>query len=156
MPATRTVASVVEGHGDVKALPVLARRVAEAVGVFDLTIPQPHRCPRNEMIALGPSAGPDLVRVMRFQAARAGRAGVLLVVVDADDDEPAAVASVIVEVAAALPCPTIAVPATREYEAWFLAALESLQSHPLIRDDAEWAGDPRSLETPRVASPSAW
>lgn len=69
MAAAPAVACVVEGHGDVKALPILVRRLAAAAGVFDLSILQPHRCPRGRLIAPGPAAGPDLRRVMRLQAA---------------------------------------------------------------------------------------
>lgn len=145
MVAERAVACVVEGHGDVKAMPILVRVLAEKAGVFDLSVLQPHRCPRTRLIAHGPVAGPDLNRVMRLQAGRVGNSGALLVVVDADDDDPSDIAPIIQEVAADLACATIPVVATREYEAWFLAAL---QSHPLIHDGATWPGDP---EKPRDA-----
>lgn len=144
----RTVACVVEGHGDVQALPLLVRRVAQEAEVFDLTILHPHRVPRNRLVAPGPSVGPDLERAMRLQGARAGASGLLIVMVDADDDDPEDVTALVEQTAPDLPCARIAVAVTRDYEAWFLAALPSLDGHPLIRNAAAWEGDP---EAPRDA-----
>ena len=44
------IASVVEGYGEVAALPLLVRRVAlEVFNVAALEISKPHRVPRNQM-----------------------------------------------------------------------------------------------------------
>jgi hypothetical protein len=37
-----TIASIVEGHGEVKALPILIRRILNEVGIYP-QVPEPHR-----------------------------------------------------------------------------------------------------------------
>lgn len=145
---SRSVGCVVEGHGDVPAARQLVTRLAAEEGFYELLIFPPHRVPRNQLVAPGPLTGRDLGRVLDLQAGRVGQEGLVVVLVDADDDDPATVKSVIREAGMQHDCWILPVVATREYEAWFLAALESLRSHPAVRDDASYAGDP---EMPRGA-----
>ena len=45
------ISSVVEGHGETYALPILIRRIAgEMFGAWDVRIPTPHRVPRGRMV----------------------------------------------------------------------------------------------------------
>lgn len=49
-----TIASVVEGHGEVRALPVLLRRMAAAIAPESfLRLPQPHRVPKSKLVKSG-------------------------------------------------------------------------------------------------------
>lgn len=84
MTESVTIASVVEGHGDVAALPILVRRVAnECYDCYDVLIPKPHRVPRNQMVK-----GDFLRRAVAMQSVRVAQRGGVLVVADADDDCP--------------------------------------------------------------------
>lgn len=144
----RNVACIVEGHADVPAIRNVLWRIAEAVGVFEISILQPHRVPRNQLIAQGPQKGRELERVLALQARRVGENGVVVVLVDADDDDPECVRDIISDVGREHDCWVLPVAATREFEAWFLAALPSLRTHSAVSDDAEYTGEP---EQPRDA-----
>jgi hypothetical protein len=75
------VACIVEGDGEVRALPALVRRVAHDHGVYQVDVPPPFRLARGEFrdpIEFG--------RAVELQARRAGDVGGVLAVMDADDD----------------------------------------------------------------------
>lgn len=144
----RNVGCIVEGHGDVPAARHLLRRISAADEHYDLLILQPHRVPRNQLVKPGPEEGQDLDRVLALQAARVGSDGLVVVLVDSDDDDPTAVKSVIRSAGMRHDCWILPVAATREYEAWFLAGIESLRTHTAVRDDATYVRDP---EGPRDA-----
>lgn len=126
---------IVEGHGEVEALPVLLRRLRDEANAL-VEIERPIRRPRNQLA----------VEVARRQPA----CEAILVVFDGDRDCPAELGPKVqgwaTAAAGRLPCEVV-LP-HREYEAWFLAAIESLRSHALIRPDATPLADP---EQPRGA-----
>lgn len=138
-----TLASVVEGHGEVQALPVLVRRLADRFrpGVA-VDAPTPFRLPRGKFRVVG-----ELERAVAVAARKVIAGGGVLILVDADDDCP-------VEFAAELRSrcepaagggPAAFVVAQREFEAWFLASLPSLSSHPDVSPSARHAGDCESV-----------
>jgi hypothetical protein len=116
------VVCIVEGHGEVEALPVVVRRVAQELGVF-VRVPQAIRQPKSKLLR-----DDDLRRAVQLAAKRAGPSDAILVLLDADDDCPAALAPrMLATVRAERPDRRIAIVlATREFEAWFLAAADSL------------------------------
>jgi hypothetical protein len=59
--------AVVTGHGEVEAVPVLLRRLAEQHGVHDLMVPRPFRVPEGKLKKPEELAteGPDLLRRAR-------------------------------------------------------------------------------------------
>lgn len=139
-----TVCCVVEGHGEVAALPILVRRIAAELFQVGVVVPPPHRLSRGKILKTD-----ELRRTVRFQADRAGEHGGVLVLTDADDDRPDELAhrvGVMIDSGAA-PRTEIVI-AVREYEAWFLAAVASLRSHASMDDAATFDGDP---ESPRDA-----
>ena len=107
---------VVEGHGEVRALPVLLRRLSDASGVHDLEFSRPIRRKRSELVNEEP-----LRRTIRLALLREECAGILILF-DADDDPPCElgprVQSWASAEAAAVPCAVVM--AMREYEAWLL------------------------------------
>ncbi|GMU60998.1 MAG: hypothetical protein AMXMBFR34_27610 [Myxococcaceae bacterium] len=112
---------IVEGQGEEAALPVLLRRVAADEGL-ELTIAgRPWREPRARILAAD-----TLDRVLKVAR---GRADAGLVVFDADDDCAVELAARVHALAAQLSAgfPLAVAVAVREYEAWFLAAAESLR-----------------------------
>lgn len=145
---TPLITSIVEGHGEVEGFAVLLRRIAlERCGVV-VDAAKPHRVPRDKLI----HRPAELARAVELQTGRvhASGTGGLVVLVDADDDSPDRLSSLLEAGAApsAGSVPTVAVVAVREYEAWFLAGVESLRAHRAVLDDAEFVGDP---EAPRDA-----
>jgi hypothetical protein len=120
-----TISCVVEGHGEVRALPVLLRRLVPHFFPGNIAeIPPPHRQHRSRLMREG-----ELERAVELAAMRVrGRPGGVLVLLDADDDCPAKSGpSLQARASAAVPdVPTEVVLANREYEAWFLAAASSL------------------------------
>jgi Domain of unknown function (DUF4276) len=118
-----TIASVVEGDGEVRALPKLLQRIAADLGIVSLRTPQPHRRPRGSLIRDG-----GIETAVDAAAVRVIGLGGVLVLLDADDDCPADLAPRLLQRArAARQDKRIAVVlANREFEAWFLAAAPSL------------------------------
>lgn len=131
------VAAIVEGHGEVKAAPVLIRRIAAEVYQAPVEVLPPHRLPRAKICMSA-----EIDRALRLQVARVGVSGGVLVLFDSDDDDPDQVVRD-VEATTAPHHDRVAVAvAVKEYEAWFLAALPSLLGHRSVRDDAVYPHDP--------------
>lgn len=115
---------IVEGHGDVLAVPVLLRRlVADIRPDVDLDIPKPLRVGRHKLVKPG-----ELERSIEFGARKIGRPGAILVLVDADDDCPATLGPDLLSRArrARSDVDVAVVLAKHEFEAWFRAAFASL------------------------------
>lgn len=139
-----TIAPIVEGDGEVQAVPVLLRRICmELLGVYDVTIRKPWRLPRGKM-----TKAQEMLKVIDVISHGIGDGGGIIVILDQDDD------ACVVELAeslvgeASISCPVEVVVACREYEAWFLAAIESLRPHKSVKPTASYAGNP---ELPRDA-----
>ena len=140
MPA---IASIVEGHGVVESVPLLVRRVARIVAPdIPLHVPRPIRVRRDEIVKTQ-----ELERAIELAARQAGLGGAIFVLLDADDDCPAELA------------PTLLARATQarkdfviglalakfEYEAWFLAAAESLRGHRNLALDLSCPPNPEDV-----------
>ena len=128
---------IVEGYGEVQALPVLLRRLRNEAGAWEVEIESPIRRHRDELVS-----EPGVKKAVEI--ARRQRPEAILIVFDGDDDCPAELGCRVRGWARAaagkLPCEVV-LP-HREYEAWFLAAIESLTTHKLIRTDAVSCPDP--------------
>ena len=113
----------VEGDGEVQAVPVLLRRLRDESKAFDVDVGKPILRKRSEFIQDGP-----LRKAIRLALLR-DRCDAILILFDADDACPAELAPVIQGWAQneAGAIPVAVVIACREYEAWFLASMESLR-----------------------------
>lgn len=140
---SRRIAAVVEGHGEVKAVPILLRRIAEDLGVYDCEIRTPHRIGRDHM------TGAKMVSAVRIQRAVVGEDGLVIVLYDSDDDEPEATIEATITALRSASCDAAVFVAVREFESWLLADIESLRGSDSIRDDASFDDDP---ERPRDAA----
>lgn len=130
------IATIVEGHGEVRALPVLIRKIAaEEFGRWDVDLPQPHRLKRTQMTLRA-----ELHRAALVQRERVVSRGGVLVVADADDDCPVTLADQLRD--AVRPVPIEIAIAAREFESWFLTSIDSLRGHPSVRDDATFPDEP--------------
>ncbi|MEU8196609.1 DUF4276 family protein [Microbispora amethystogenes] len=137
-----TIASVVEGEGEVSALPVLLRRIAGTLSLWNVRIPPPRRVPRTKLVA--PGGVEDAVLQASYQVTGAG--GILLLI-DSDDDCPATLGPALLDRArrARGDKEISVVLAHREFEAWFLAAAPSLAGHRGLADPLEPPPDPEAI-----------
>lgn len=142
------IACIVEGDGEVAALPILLRRLAKWCGSqCHPEVQKPIRVRRDRFL----NREDEFRRHLLLAAAKCGNDGWILVLLDADDNCPATLGAGILQRAqSCVPHRSVSVVLTnREYEAWFIAAAASLQGqrgfavHP-----SERIPDP---ETPRDA-----
>jgi hypothetical protein len=131
---------IVEGDAEVLALPVLLRRFIGVASAYSLGISRPIRRSRTQL------AREDGVREAVRLARLEPNCAAILIVFDGDDDCPKDLAPRVQawgrEEATPLPC--YVVMANREYEAWFLATIESLRGTRGIRHDATSHAAPES------------
>jgi hypothetical protein len=127
----KKIQALVEGHGEVQALPVLLRRLRDAGGAFDLDFYPPIRTGRAQLVSEATLR--ELVR----RALSLRPCNGLLILFDGDDDCPKDLVSQIQAwaraEAGAVPCEVVI--AQREYEAWLFSVL----------DPAQWPRDPESV-----------
>jgi Domain of unknown function (DUF4276) len=138
-----TIQPIVEGHGDVEAVPALLRRLVAEASYPDITILKPIRAKRAELVT---AASLD----RWIQLARTRNPQAILILFDGDDDCPAELAPVVKQfaTASAAPIPCEVVVAQREYESWFLGSMESLRGFGGISEQAQSHAEP---ERPRDA-----
>jgi hypothetical protein len=130
-----TIAPIIEGRGEADAVSVLIRRIGhELLAGTYIEVAQPYRLDSGKM------RKPDeLGRAILHQAARVTGGGGILVLRDGDDKDvtcPVTLASWLKQGQDNTPVALEIVIAWKEYEAWILAAIESLRGHKYVRDDA--------------------
>lgn len=127
------IACIVEGDGEDEALPVLVRRlVTEVDPTLYVRVSLPVSWSRGRLVKQQ-----LLASAVSLAAQRATASSAILIVLDADDDCPKDLGADMLAWAQSAwsDVPIGVVIANREYEAWFLAAAESLRGHRGLRDD---------------------
>jgi hypothetical protein len=129
---------IVEGHGEVQAVPVLLRKLAALMAIAYVDIGRPIRRTRAELVAKDRLA--QAIELARLQPRCSG----IFVLFDADDDCPKTLAPPIQKWAGELArgIPAAVVMADREFESWFLHSLPSL---PRLRDSSPCSSDPERI-----------
>lgn len=138
-----TIVAIVEGPGEVDAIPILIRRIAAtAVPGAVPRVARPIRVKRDRFLKEN-----ELERYVDLAARQAGSDGRILVILDADDDCPPQLASGILRRATTARSDRRiqVVLARREYEAWFLAAADSIAGHRGLSTDTTTPADPESV-----------
>lgn len=135
------IAPIVEGPGDVAAVPVLVRRAATHVAPgAAVNVLRPHRRPRSALARPG-----ELERYGRIALSGAADAR-LLVLVDADDDCPAELGPQwLGRLEDLQPREVAVVLAKHEFESWFLASAESLAGRRGLMNPLEPPPDPEAV-----------
>lgn len=135
------LACIVEGQGDVVSIPIIVRRIAHVLGVYDLEL-QTYRVHRQAIVRTG-----ELERAVDRAARSLEGEGAVLVVLDADDDACCALGPALTERAqeARPDIPSRVVLANREKEAWYLAAAESLRHRRGLPADLIAPVDPEAV-----------
>lgn len=142
-----SIASIVEGDGEVSALPILLRRLAAELAPATMVHPlQPIRVRRDRFL----NKDDEFRRQLLLAAAKSGEDGWILIVLDADDDCPKTLGIDIFQRAQQyVPHRKVSVVlANREFEAWFIAAAASLNGS---RGFAVAPNERIEAETPRNA-----
>ena len=135
---------IVEGQGEEAAVPLLLRRLRDEAQAWGLEVARPHRRRRTELVRKD-----SLQTAVRLAALGQDCVGIL-VLFDADDDCPKELAPILARWAreAARETPCAVVLANREYEAWFLASIQTLRGNAAILPEASSHPSP---ESPRDA-----
>lgn len=118
------IVSIVEGDGEVAALPILLRRINEWKNPEVLcNVFRPIRVRREQFL----NREDIFVKQLQIAAALAEDDGWVLILLDADDDCPKELASQVWQRAIkVIPHRRVSVVlANREFEAWFIASVES-------------------------------
>ncbi|MBL8215176.1 MAG: DUF4276 family protein [Bryobacterales bacterium] len=122
------IACIVEGHGEVAALPELIRRIfLELIPGCYPKVVAPIRIHRDKLTKEG-----EVERAVQLAAAKVTPNGAVLILIDADKECPVELAAALKERAtrARSDLPITVVIAQCEYEAWFIAAARSLSLLP--------------------------
>lgn len=139
------IAAIVEGHGECEAVPILIRRIAETIdpGFVPKVLP-PLRVPASRLLKEG-----EMERSVNLAARKLQGRGGIVIIVDCDweDGCPAEDGPMLLKrsVAARGDMPIAVVLAKREFEAWFLAAADSLRGKFGLPGDLESPAYPESI-----------
>ncbi len=130
---------IVEGHGEVEAVPILLRRLRDMAHAYPLEVNPPIRRHYSDFFKED-----EVRKAVRIALKQNCDAILLMVDGDGDHDCPRNQAPQILgwahAEAAGKSCAVVM--AYREYEAWFLASIESLRGQRGIRADATSHPDP--------------
>lgn len=127
------MACIVEGHGEVEAVPILVRRIAAQIDPgMALRIFPALRIPRSRLLKTN-----GLESAVELAARRVGHTGIVLVLIDSDDDCPAELGPRLKEraVRQRQGLRLGVVLAKREFESWFLTSAASLQGLRSLPDE---------------------
>lgn len=128
--ASKRIVCVVEGKGEVEAVPNLCSRILRELEVWDWFVdPAPIRQPRGRLVEervrspMRPAKDVELGRAVQL-ALRSRRADAVLVLCDSDDDCPAVWGPSATQRLSSL-CRGAAVMVQREYESWLLHGIRA-------------------------------
>lgn len=137
------IVPIVEGLGDVDAVPVLLRRLLadRHPDRWDLGVARPVRLPRGKLRKPG-----ELERALYLARQDREDVGAVLVIMDLDDDDLSELTDDVAHRAAGVIAETVGVCfAAMEFEAWFLGAKESLRGIRGIKPNAESPSNPETI-----------
>ena len=137
------IGCIVEGHGEVAAVPILIRRVAESLyPELEVVTPHPIRVSRSKVVQKN-----QLEQVVELAARNIRGQGAIFILLDSDDDCPARLGPKLLcralEVRSDLPIAIVL--AKYEFESWFLAAAESLQGQRGLNGNLQPPNNPEAI-----------
>ncbi len=137
------VAAIVEGHGECEAVPILVCRIARTLDPALAPVVHPViRVPASKLVKQG-----EIERAIELAARKNSGQGGILILLDCDDGCPADDGPALLQRAmkARSDLPVSVVLAKREFEAWFLAAAESLRGQRGLPYDLTGPPDPEAI-----------
>lgn len=139
----RNIIAIVEGRGELDAVPLLLRRIAAEVSpLAHVNVLAPIRVDRNKVT--GPN---ELEGAVRVAARRSGPDGRILILLDADKDCPAQLGPELLRRARAARGDRhirVVMPKS-EFESWFLASAERLRGRCGLNASAAAPNDPEGI-----------
>ncbi len=131
-----TLVPIVEGDGEIDAVPVLLRNILARIERWEWQVGRPRR-----VGGLG-KLRKDLPNLLQRLVADPP-CDAILVLNDCDDGCPVEEARMLAQIArsVALPCPVAITLACREYEAWFLASLSTIAGNYNLPEGLVYPGD---------------
>ncbi|MBU4273663.1 MAG: DUF4276 family protein [Planctomycetes bacterium] len=138
---------IVEGHGEKSAVPILMRRILQSLCAdLQLNLPGPIRVSRYKIVKPN-----ELERAVELAARLLAPPRAILILMDADDDPPCILGPDLLRRAKQTrpDVPVGVVLANREFETWFLAAIESLGGRRGIPRDVSPLDDVESIHAKR-------
>ncbi|MEO6595417.1 MAG: DUF4276 family protein [Planctomycetota bacterium] len=132
---------MVEGKGEIEAVPVLLRRLADRHGL-SIRVRPPIRLPRGKLVQQT-----ELAKAVQLAAKQGGTDGGILFLLDADDDCPADLGPRLLGWGRAARADRLisVVIANREFEAWFLAAAQSIAGRRGLAPDLSAPSEPETV-----------
>jgi hypothetical protein len=132
---------IIEGHGEMEGAPVLLRRLIAEAGVHEIAVNRPIRAHQSELLK------EESLRKKVALARKQENCGSIIVLFENEDDCPKTLGPRLLAWAReeATPTPCAVALAHREYEAWFLASVESLRGRRGILPDAVSHEQPESV-----------
>jgi hypothetical protein len=145
------IASIVEGDGEVLALPILLRRIwSELLGGEHVEVLRPNRCKRDRLVNASYNELARFVElaVQQLSAKRDETPELILILVDAEDDLACQLGpSLLKRSQACRPDLEIrCVIANHCYETWFAAAADSLMTCGRLKSDAPVVSNPEDAD----------
>ena len=140
---TVKIGCIVEGESEVATVPLLIRRIAaDFYPELPIFVPPPIRRPRNKVVKEN-----ELERAVEFVARQIGGQGAIFIILDSEKDCPAELGPALLHRAsqARSDLPIAVVLAKHEFEAWFLAAAESLRGRKGLRNDLNSPDNPEGI-----------
>ena len=140
---TVQIRCIVEGKAEEEAVPILIRRIAESLyPELLIDTPRPFRVSRNQVVKTG-----EIERAVHLTAQKIDGRGAIFVLLDSDDDCPAQLGPELLCRALQVrnDLPIAVVLAKHEFEAWFLAAAESLRGYKGLKNDLELPNNPEEI-----------
>lgn len=132
---------IVEGYSEVEAVPLLLRRLLILLERPEIQIARPFRVSRLGVVREG-----EIERAVLQGIRDRGQVTAILVILDSDDDDPAALeASLLGRCRRTVSLPVAVVAARRELESWFLGSKDSLRNVCGIKADANAPDNPESI-----------
>ena len=140
---TVQISCIVEGYGEVEAVPILIRRIAETLyPELEIGTLRPIRVSRDKVVKEG-----ELERRVEFAARKISGQGAIFILLDSDDDCPAHLGPELLGRAlqARSDLPIAVALAKHEFESWFLAAIDSLRGQRGLKDNLQQARNPETV-----------
>lgn len=137
------ISTIVEGRGEISAVPVLLRRMAATIAPeLYVEIMRPIRVSRHKVVKEG-----QLEQAVQAAANRSGSEGGILILLDADDDCPASLGPELLQRAKAArrDREISVVLAKREFESWLLASAKAIAGRRGLRPSLLPPSDPEGI-----------
>ena len=138
---------IVEGDGEVSAVPPLIRKVLWASARYDIQIARPKNANgRSNLTKRG-----GLERFVKY-AWKEPDCGAIIILVDAESDCPLEIAKDFSRriLSMGVLFPVVIVVANRMFEAWFLASIDTIAGRLNFPSDVSGPSDPEAIRDPKA------